>query len=91
MSVKVMSYVWDIPSFKGSDKLVMLCLADHADDRGLCWPSIDTIARKSGVSSTTVKSTLKKLEAAGWLFKRTNSRRRIQVVWFVRIISTSCQ
>ncbi|MCR9495513.1 helix-turn-helix domain-containing protein [Vibrio alginolyticus] len=75
MSVKVMSYVWDIPSFKGSDKLVMLCLADHADDSGLCWPSIDTIARKSGVSPTTVKSTLKKLEAAGWLFKKNQFKK----------------
>ncbi|WP_101959265.1 helix-turn-helix domain-containing protein [Vibrio vulnificus] len=70
MSVKVMSYVWDIPLFKGSDKLVMLCLADHADDSGLCWPSIDTIARKSGVSPTTVKSTLKRLEAGGWIAKK---------------------
>lgn len=65
MSVKVMSYVWDISLFKGSDKLIMLCLADHADDAGVCWPSIETIARKSGVSPTTVKATLKKLEAGG--------------------------
>lgn len=70
MSVKVMSYVWDIPSFKGSDKLVMLCLADHADDQGICWPSIDTISRKSGVSATTVKSTLKKLESGNWIAKK---------------------
>lgn len=70
-----MSYVWDIPSFKGSDKLVMLCLADHADDSGLCWPSIDTIARKSGVSPTTVKSTLKKLEKGGWLFKKNQFKK----------------
>ncbi|MEF1310688.1 helix-turn-helix domain-containing protein [Vibrio mytili] len=75
MSIKVMSYVWDIPSFKGSDKLVMLCLADHADDSGLCWPSIDTIARKSGVSPTTVKSTLKKLEVGGWLFKKNQFKK----------------
>lgn len=75
MSVKVMSYVWDIPLFKGSDKLVMLCLADHADDRGVCWPSIDTIARKSGISPTTVKSTLKKLETAGWLGKKNQFRK----------------
>ncbi|MBY7931801.1 helix-turn-helix domain-containing protein [Vibrio fluvialis] len=75
MSVKVMSYVWDIPLFKGSDKLVMLCLADHADDRGLCWPSIDTIARKSGVSPTTVKATLKKLESAGWIAKKNQFKK----------------
>ncbi len=75
MSIRVMSYVWDIPEFKGSDKLVMLCLADHADDDGLCWPSIDTIARKSGVSPTTVKATLKKLEAGGWILKRNQFKK----------------
>lgn len=75
MSVKVMSYVWDIPEFKGSDKLVMLCLADHADDKGMCWPSIDTIARKSGVSPTTVKNTLKKLEAGGWVAKKNQFKK----------------
>ena len=75
MSIRVMSYVWDIPLFKGSDKLVMLCLADHADDKGICWPSIDTIARKSGVSPTTVKTTLKKLEAGGWIFKKNQFKK----------------
>ena len=75
MSIKVMSYVWDIPLFKGSDKLVMLCLADHSDDTGFCWPSIETIARKSGVSATTVKSTLKKLEAAGWVVKKNQFKK----------------
>ncbi|MFW7526319.1 helix-turn-helix domain-containing protein [Vibrio ostreicida] len=83
MSIKVMSYVWDIPQFKGSDKLVMLCLADHADEHGLCWPSIETIARKSGVSATTVKSTLKKLETGGWVakkhqFKKSGSGRLVR-------------
>ncbi|SHO57751.1 helix-turn-helix domain-containing protein [Vibrio quintilis] len=75
MSVKVMSYVWDIPVFRGSDKLVMLCLADHADDSGFCWPSIETIARKSGVSATTVKTTLKKLEMAGWITRKNQFRK----------------
>ncbi|WP_277207098.1 helix-turn-helix domain-containing protein [Vibrio misgurnus] len=75
MSIKVMSYIWDITQFKGSDKLIMLCLADHADDAGLCWPSIETIARKSGVSSTTAKVTLKKLEAEGWIVKRNQFKK----------------
>ncbi|ASI92471.1 helix-turn-helix domain-containing protein [Vibrio mediterranei] len=70
MSIKVMSWVWDVSTLKGSDKLLMLCLADHADDNGMCWPSIETMARKSGISVSTVKSTLKKLEGAGWLTKR---------------------
>ncbi|MBF4376823.1 helix-turn-helix domain-containing protein, partial [Vibrio anguillarum] len=49
--------------------------ADHADDAGVCWPSIETIARKSGVSPTTVKATLKKLEAGGWIVKRNQFKK----------------
>ncbi|USD68109.1 helix-turn-helix domain-containing protein [Vibrio sp. SCSIO 43136] len=70
MSVKIMGYVWDIPTFKGSDKLIMLCLADFCNDKGFCWPSIETIARKSGVSVSTVKAVLKKLVEAKWLTKK---------------------
>ncbi|MEI8631437.1 helix-turn-helix domain-containing protein [Vibrio sp. PP-XX7] len=61
----------------------MLCLADHADDSGFCWPSIETIARKSGVSVTTVKSTLKKLAAAGWIAKK-NQFKKAESGRFVR-------
>jgi hypothetical protein len=70
MSVKIMSYVWDI-DFKGSQKLVMLCLADFSNDDGACWPSIETIARKSGVSVTTVKTTINQLIKDGWLSKQS--------------------
>ena len=69
MSIKLMSYVWDIPTFKGSQKLIMLCLADFANDDGYSWPKHETIARKCGVSVSTVKSTLQKLskEETPWL------------------------
>ncbi|MFV8385984.1 helix-turn-helix domain-containing protein [Vibrio parahaemolyticus] len=75
MSVKIMSYVWDIPAFKGSDKLVMLCLADFANEDGFCWPSIETIARKSGVSISTVKAVLKKLASEQWLTKKNQFKK----------------
>lgn len=67
MSVKVMSLVWDSPAFAGNSKLVMLCLADYANDEGLCWPSIGSIERKCSVSRSTVKAQLKKLENEGFL------------------------
>lgn len=75
MSVKIMSYVWDVPTFKGSDKLIMLCLADFANEEGFCWPSIETISRKSGVSASTVKSVLKKLVQAQWLTKKNQFKK----------------
>lgn len=67
MSIKVMTMVWDSPVFSGNTKLIMLCLADYANDEGLCWPSIDSVARKCNVSRSTVKSQLRRLAEQGVL------------------------
>ena len=44
---------------------VLLTLAYHADDAGLCWPSLDLIARKSRVVPRTVLNALAVLEGEG--------------------------
>lgn len=69
MSIKVMNMVWDSRGLKGVSKLILLTLADFSNDNGVCWPSITTIANKGGVSKTTVKSHLNKLEADGYIRK----------------------
>jgi len=46
MSIKVMSAVWDYSRASGTPLLVLLKLADWANDDGECWPSISTIAQK---------------------------------------------
>ncbi len=74
MSIKIQSYAWDIPSFKGNTKLIILCLADFANDDGQCWPSVSTVARKSGVSVSTVKSIIKSLVEEGWLSRKSRSK-----------------
>jgi len=42
-------------------KLVLMALADAADDHGVCWPSVTTLARKCSVSPRTVQRMLKLL------------------------------
>ncbi|WP_407545983.1 helix-turn-helix domain-containing protein [Vibrio parahaemolyticus] len=74
MSIKIQSYAWDILAFKGNTKLVVLCLADFANDEGCCWPSLSTVARKSGVSVSTVKSIIKSLVEGGWLSRKSRSK-----------------
>jgi hypothetical protein len=46
MSIKVMERVWEHSKASGTPLLVLLCLADWANDAAECWPSISTIARK---------------------------------------------
>jgi hypothetical protein len=68
MSVRIMSAIWEI-AMPPTDKLVLLALADAANDEGYCWPSISTIARKSGVSERSVQRAIRKAETDG-LVKR---------------------
>lgn len=65
MSVHVMSAVIHHSLATGPTFTVALILADHADSRGWCWPSIDKIADESRVSRSTVKRSLNELEALG--------------------------
>lgn len=60
MSVKASTWAWEMP-LKGNEKLVLLALADHADDAGQCWPGLERIAEKCGISRASVIEHLNKL------------------------------
>lgn len=65
MSIKVMTHVWESSAALGNRRLVMLALADFANDDGWCWPSIPILANKTRVSERTVQRILRELEKAG--------------------------
>lgn len=48
-------------------KLVLIKLADHADDEGRCWPSQSRVAADCGLTRETVNRQVKALCAAGLL------------------------
>lgn len=66
MSILIMSQVW-IAELDPVEKLVALCIADFADDEGKAWPSLATVAKKSGLAEITVRRKLKSLADAGHL------------------------
>lgn len=60
-----MSEVWAAPPVGGSQLLVLLALADNADDdRRYAWPSVTTLARKTRLSERSVQRALRDLEDA---------------------------
>ena len=70
MSIRLMTVVWDIDLPPG-EKLVLLALADQANDQGTqCWPSVETIAHRSGQGVRTVRRALASLEKAGHLTRK---------------------
>lgn len=65
MSVKQMARVWEWSTAEGSGLLVLLALADHADDDGYCYPGVARIARKARLSERSTQRIIGDLEAAG--------------------------
>jgi hypothetical protein len=62
-----MSLVWQNGPQAPADRLMLLALADNADDHGLAWPGVDRLAAKCGVTRRPAQRTLRRLEADGWL------------------------
>ena len=69
MSIKLMSAVWERDDLTSTQKLVLLALADWANDEGLCWPSIDRVALKASLTSRGVQKTIRSLEEMQFLRK----------------------
>lgn len=66
MCVKLISASWPA-AVPPSAKLILILLADCANPKNdnTCWPSVGTIARKTGLSERTVQSQINFLERAG--------------------------
>jgi biotin operon repressor len=65
MSVAAMSWAWQQDCPTPTAKLVLLKLADNANDAGECWPSLATIARHCGVERNTVWRVIRQLAERG--------------------------
>lgn len=61
-----MNWAWEQPLVP-SAKLILMALADDADDSGTCWPALRRIAAKCLVSERTVQRALKEFEGCGLL------------------------
>jgi hypothetical protein len=67
MSIAAMNWAWLI-FLSPTQKLVLMSLADNADDEGVCWPSIATIARKCSISERTAQRVVAELIRKGLLY-----------------------
>ncbi|PHS21753.1 MAG: hypothetical protein COA84_15170 [Robiginitomaculum sp.] len=76
MSIKIMSKIWEDGPQKHGALLVILVLADRADDDGVCWPAINTIAKKARMTTRSAQRNIRDLEAAGWLTIQTGGGRK---------------
>ncbi|SDP98498.1 helix-turn-helix domain-containing protein [Lentzea jiangxiensis] len=77
MSIKVVTLVWEYAPAAGNELLLLLAIADQANDLGAeAWPSIDTLARRTRLNPRTVQRLLRKLVSAGLLCIEPGGGRR---------------
>lgn len=69
-----MAWAWNQHAMKPGQKLVLLALADHADDDGKCWPGIDRLAAKCECGRRKIIYTLAEFERMGLLRKESRTR-----------------
>ncbi|MAU40997.1 MAG: hypothetical protein CMF31_05175 [Kordiimonas sp.] len=73
MSVKAIHWAFE-QDLKPSAKVVLLALADYANDDGECWPGLDVIMHKSRLSRRAVQKQIKALEEAGIIARAARYR-----------------
>ena len=71
MSFRVSALAWMVPVEKSTERLVLLALADRADDEGKnCYPSVETICGMTQMNRKTVFAVISRLAERGVLSVR---------------------
>jgi len=88
VSVKATNWVWECSQSVGNDRLVLLCIADRANDEGLdAFPSIANLARRTKLHERTVQRCLRNIEALGELDVRLGEGPRGSNLYVMRLDS----
>lgn len=75
MSIKQMITVFNDETLKGNEKLLMLAIADNANDTGVCFPSWNELIRKTSMSKGSISKWFTVLEEKGLLFRKSRNRK----------------
>lgn len=83
MSLACITRVLYNSRLKANERLVLIAIADNADDMGVAWPGIPTIAKKmGGVSQQTVRTSMRAaMEAQELLIAWGGGRAGANVYW----------
>ena len=83
MSISLMTAVWKLEGLSATQKLVLLSLADNANDQGECYPSMAQIAKRTSLSDRAARSAIRSLEELGIV--SSAARNGTSTVYFLSI------
>jgi len=67
MSIFYLSHAWKIKDVTPSEKIILISLADQANDDGVCWPSVQTLSLRTALKERTVRKVINDLAEKGFL------------------------
>lgn len=86
-----MAQVWKHGPEDQGELLVLLALADYANDAGLCWPSMSSIAKKARMSERNARRVIRKLENSHMVLSNSSSGRKANTYQILRFWETRTQ
>lgn len=75
MSLSAMTWALDLDIKRPTAKLALVCLADHADEEGTCFPSQKALADRVGVTPRAIRDALAWLESEGIIRRQKRFRK----------------
>lgn len=78
MSFKVTKWAWARSESRNGARLVLLALADRADDDGFAWPSIEDLCERTKLSPRAVQKAITNLVELGELKVESGGGRRVR-------------
>lgn len=76
MAYEFSARVWDHSKSEGNARLVLLVIADRANEHGECWPSVADLVSRTKACERSVRGCLKELEDMGEISVVKNGGRR---------------
>jgi hypothetical protein len=70
-----MTWAWSQVVGSPTRKLLLQCLANYADENGVCWPSQRRISADTELGESATRYALKRLEADGYLKRQPQTRK----------------
>lgn len=74
--MSIQAVAWAISQRVGSPtgKVLLMCLANYANENGECWPSQKTISQEAELGERATRDWLKRLEENGFIERRRRNR-----------------
>lgn len=85
MSIEALNAVFSRTDLPPYERLVMLALADRADEEMTCWPSIADICQRTGMAERGVQNVLNRLENGGFLTIKRGGGRQVRNGYLLHI------